>query len=130
MRGIGHAWAVIKNLIVLAVILAVFDHANSPSEMIVFCLLVMIYLEMQHFMMTWGKATMETTFGYAEEFQIIRKMVATVDSTEYREAEMNEEILKEQQDKVKYIRVRYWINVCFASVFWIIALLNLWAAIS
>ncbi|MFA5799977.1 MAG: hypothetical protein WC840_03395 [Candidatus Peribacteraceae bacterium] len=123
---IGHIWAVLKNLITLLFVFALFDYASNPFETIVFASLLMIYLQIASFMTTWGKGTMEMTFATADEFIQIKRLLPNY-KEELRKGD--EENLKQAKEQTKYIHVRYWINAGFMSIFWIIALYNLVFAI-
>lgn len=114
---IGHVWAVIKNLITLLFILAVFDYLYEPFEVIVFSALLMIYLQVTNFMMTWGKGTLELMFGTAEEFQRLRELISKKND--------DDTSITDQMKATRYMHTRYWINAGFMAVFWLIALYNL-----
>jgi hypothetical protein len=118
----GHIWAVVQNIIALFVILAIFNVAYSPFEKVVVIGLVIIYVDIGYFMATWGKTTLETVFGLAEEFERIRKMLPEEKDKSWK---YEDDLLKEQKDNIANINIRYWINVSFMGLFSIIALFNL-----
>jgi hypothetical protein len=58
-----YAWAVLRNLIVLGIAIAIFLKADSDYEKIVFSLLVMIYLGIESFRLGVGIASATAFFS-------------------------------------------------------------------
>jgi len=70
-----YAWAVLRNLIVVGITIAIFGKADSDYEKIVFSLLVMIYLSIESFRLGVGIASATALFSFGKELWDIRKLI-------------------------------------------------------
>lgn len=123
-KHLGYIWAVIVNLITIGVVLGIYSNLYQSFEVIVVSLLILIYLSIQTFAMTYGNATIETAFSMNFEFQRIRKLVQKNQIDEDEEEDEKEEI-QEARKKVDKAKIKMYINAGFAFIIYIIALWNI-----
>ncbi len=118
----GYAWTVIVNLITIGVVLGIYSNLYQSFEIIVVSILILIYLSIQTFAMTYGNATVDTAFAMNFEFQRMRKLLQ---KNQTEEDEDEKEEIQEVRKKVDKAKVKMYINAGFAFVIYIIALGNI-----
>jgi len=127
-KYLSYAWTVIVNLITIGVVLGIYSNLYQSFEVIVVSLLILIYLSIQTFAMTYGNATIDTAFSMNFEFQRIRKSVQKNQIDEDEEENEREEI-QEARKKVDKAKIKMYINAGFAFIIYIIALFNIFGAL-
>jgi len=128
-RWVGYVWTIIVNLITLGVMLGIYSSLYASFEKIVVSLLILIYLSIQAFAVTYGNATIETAFSNYSEFERIRKLLRKSEVGSEEEEFEKEEVLGVRK-KIEKAKVKMYINMGFAFIFYIIALINLIGAIT
>ena len=123
-KYLGYAWTVIVNFITIGVVLGIYSNLYQSFEVIVVSLLILIYLSIQTFAMTYGNATIDTAFSMNFEFQRIRKLVQKNQIDEDEDENEREEI-QEARKKVDKAKIKMYINAGFAFIIYIIALWNI-----
>lgn len=118
----GYAWTVIVNLITIGVVLGIYSNLYQSFEIIVVSLLILIYLSIQTFAMTYGNATIDTMFRMNFEFQRMRKLLQ---KNQTEEDEDEKEEVKEARKMVDKAKVKMYINAGFAFIIYVIALWNI-----
>jgi hypothetical protein len=121
-----YAWAVLRNLIVLGIAIAIFLKADSDYEKIVFSLLVMIYLGIESFRLGVGIASATAFFFVSKELLDIKKLLKETDisDTALTSAFSEEKITKEEKEMNK-AWIKFYIETGFISIIFFIALWNL-----
>lgn len=127
-KYLGYAWTVIVNLITIGVVLGIYSNLYQSFEVIVVSLLILIYLSIQAFAMTYGSATIDTTFSTIFEFQRIRKLVQKNQIDEDEEKNEREE-MQEARKKADKAKIKMYINAGFAFIIYIIALFHIFGAL-
>ena len=122
-KWLSYLWTVLVNLITLGVVVAIYDAILSSFEIIVVSLLILIYLSVQSFTMSYGKITVETAFGLDEEFKRIRKLLKNEPTRDEIDG------LKETKKKVGKEMVKTYINAAFIVIIYLITLVNLFGAL-
>lgn len=115
----GYIWIVLINIFTIIVVLNIYDSIKTPFEKIVISLLILIYVFLQTFSMTQGKANAEKIFFMYDEFRKIRTLLKE-DQDEYEQEEINY-----AKDKVKKMTVKIYINAVFLTIIYFIAILNI-----
>ena len=127
-KYLSYIWTVIDNLITIGVVLGIYSNPYQSFEIIVVSLLILIYLSIQTFAMTYGNATIDTAFSMNFEFQRIRKLVQK-NEIDKDEEENEKEKIQEARKKVDNSKVKMYINACFASIIYIIVLFHIFLAL-
>lgn len=125
---LGYTWTVIVNLITISVVLGIYSNLYQSFEVIVVSLLILIYLSIQTFVMTYGNATIDTVFSMNFEFQRLRKLVQKNQINQDEEENEREEI-QEARKKVDKAKIKMYINAGFAFIIYIIALFHIFGAL-
>jgi hypothetical protein len=118
---IRYTWAVIVNLITIAIVLAIFNSVEVGFQTIVVSALILIYLSVQAFLMIYGRTTAQIIFALSAEFNRIKALVAPDD---FKSAAEQEE-LEEAEKTFATALTKMYINVAFMLVTYVIALLQL-----
>jgi hypothetical protein len=110
MKYISYVWIVIRNLIVLAIVIAIFGKADGDFERIVFSLLVLIYLSIDR-SMAWNRIMSGTSIlALGNEFSGIRKLLKEthISNTTLNPVFSEEEIAgrKKESEKMRREAVR------------------------
>lgn len=126
-KYLGYAWTVIVNLITIGVVLGIYSNLYQSFEVIVVSLLILIYLSIQTFAMTYGNATIDAAFSMNFEFQRLRKLVQKNQIDEDEESEREE--IQEARKKVDKAKIKMYINAGFAFIIYIIALFHIFGAL-
>ncbi len=127
-KYLGYVWAVIINLITLGVVIAIYSSLYDSFEIISISILILIYLSIQTFAMTYGNATIENVFLMHAEFERLRKLLRKNDEMEEDE-EFEKEEIKEARKKTNKAKVKMYINAGFAFIIYVIAIFNLLGAL-
>ena len=116
MKTLGIVWNIIVNLITLFVILAVFGTASSKFEKIELSLLVLIYIQITSGAAVWSRMAYETLIAIDDQFYSIKKLIKPeIDLEEYKEA----------KQKLKDSATKFWINMAFIFIFYVIGIFNI-----
>ena len=142
-----YVWAVLKNLTVLGIAIAIFGKANSDYEYIVFSLLVMIYLSIG-WSMTWHKMITATSMiALDKHFWHIRKLLKerhisnttlnpgnsileegnpymklSQESEEFGKVTSEEEQIAEVEKEMRKARINFYIEAGFTCIIFLLAL--------
>jgi hypothetical protein len=122
MRLLGHLWRVIVNLVVIAVVLAMFSVAESPFETIVVSGLVLI-----HQSVAWS-TTMLTRNSIEQVIHIARLLLRVLRRLDDSEADEGEKGLKEAVEGYEALNVAFYINGTGTAIVWVIAIWQLLVA--
>lgn len=128
MNWISYSWTALINLITLGVVIGIFSSLYESFEIIVVSLLVLIYLSLQTFAMSFGQIQINNTFLFAQQFRRVRQLIQKDNLNSYEEDAEKEET-KEAKDKADKLTIKMYINAGFAFIFYIIALWNLFGAL-
>ena len=122
MSFLSIAWRVLVNLATGAVILAMFGLARSPFESAVVSALVLIYIAV---------ASSHMSLGYAmsKKWNIDLARYIAIARSLHLNTEIEEAAQTENQDAERKGQPAFWIEVSFKTVFCLIALWQLLAAI-
>lgn len=123
MKYIGYLWLILKNLIVLFIVFAIFAKANNSFETIVFSLLVLIYLGLDTFSTLYGLFTVQAAIALDSELKRIRRLLKE------EESESEKEEIREVKKKLDRAWIKTYINGAFLFIIYLIALFNLFAAL-
>lgn len=131
----GYAWKIILGLINVIVASAVFSVASTKFETVALAVLVLIYLNVLSFSAIWGLTEMRVAEALDEEFKTIKKLLnfksdGKGDNDEDYTEEGLKEIQKERKDAKNYLMGKFYINIGFQLIVYVIALFHLLAAIS
>jgi hypothetical protein len=122
-RYIGYAWSVLKGLIRIAVVIAVFGIADSKFQTVVFALLIMTYNGLEGAASSQGYLILQMVTALNEEFARLRRLMKE------RLSSFDEEIQSEETQKLinaaNKSTVQYFIHGIFVSITWVIALWKL-----
>jgi len=127
MKYLGYIWTVISNLIALFVAFAIFGSTYSSFETIVFSLLILIYINLISFSGIYGQTKVKEVLMMHEEFKKMRKLLKE-DVSEDDEI-FEQEDLKNAKEKAKQNEIKFYINVGFMFIIYIIVLWNLLGAL-
>lgn len=139
MKTLSYSWKVIINIITVGIVFAVFQIASDPFETAVISVLVLIYINIISFSSTWGMTTLEVNEALDRELQDIKKLLRKTNvrsdiDEELNDDEYTEEYKKElEEEKVKakkHLKTKYYINITFQFIIYLIALGYLFSAIS
>jgi hypothetical protein len=121
-----YTWAVLRNLIVLGIAIAIFGKADSDYEKIVFSLLVMIYLSIDSFRLGLGMASAIALFSVSKELWDIKKLLKGTDiSGTTLNPVFSEERIAEEEKEIDKAWLKFYMEVAFISIIFFIALWNL-----
>lgn len=135
MKKVGYIWKIIINIITLIVVSAIFSAATTKFETIVFAILVLIYLNTAGFMAVWALNHIEFSEAVNNEFKDIKKLLGFKsdgkgeDEEDYTE-EYKEEMKKEKEDAKRNMMIKFYINIGFQFIIYVIALYNLITALN
>ena len=122
-RWLSYGWTIIINLVTIGVVLAIYDNLYDDFEIIAVSLLILIYLSLQTYIITFGKATASTVFALDGEFKRLRKLLND-ESDEYEEEE-----IRKAKKKLDVAEIKMYINGVFLFIIYLIALFNLFGAL-
>lgn len=120
---LSYAWTFIANLITVGVILAIYDNVYESFEKIAVSILILIYLSLQSFSMTFGKTITETFFALDTEFKRIRKLL----KNEPSKYEMEE--IEKVKKQVRKATIKMYINAGFLFIIYMIAIFHIFGAL-
>lgn len=144
MKALSYMWRVVINLITILIILAMFSVVSTDFETIVLSGLVLIYLSITGFTALWGLSHMEFAQSLGEEIRDIKRLINKKELAEYQEKKRilphieNEELdliekdennLAEREKSKKTLMTKFYINVGFQFIMYLIALFNLLTAL-
>jgi hypothetical protein len=117
MHGLGYAWLVVRNLLVIGIALSVFNKVSSPFEVIVVALLVLLMTDVAAHFDSAAKRRTEELLALSQEFRTLGEALGTPVASE--------EDLREWLGQVQEGKIRSYINLAGTFVIWVIALWNL-----
>ncbi len=120
---LGYGWTITVNIFIVFVVLAIFNSIYGTFETVIVSIAIFIYLNLNSFSSVWGFQKQEELFGLIEEFKKIRKLLK--EKTNEYDEEYEKEELEKVKSKSKKQRVKFYINIGFAALIYIITLLNL-----
>ena len=123
MQFISIAWRILVNLVTAAVILAMFHFASSRFETIVVSALVVIYVAVIGSYMSLG-------YAISRKWNIDLSRHITIAKALRLDTEIEEEAQKENQEEDRKGQTAFWITASFNTLFGLIAMGNLFYAIS
>lgn len=115
-KYIGYSWTVVQNILGILIFFALIEKFYADFEVIVICLLLVIYVSIVS-----GIAALSQEAGtrglalFDQIYSISRKLDEELDEEEYEEA------MKEVSDTQNYNKMRFWINIGFNWIVWLIA---------
>ncbi|MCX6734501.1 MAG: hypothetical protein NTZ25_01160 [Candidatus Peregrinibacteria bacterium] len=121
---LGYVWTIIANLISIWFVLAIYSKVYESFQVIAVSILILIYSNLQGFLMSQGKTNTRNIFFIDAEFKRIRKLL----NNEPTKSEMEE--MKEAQKTVNRAMVNVYISAIFLFVLDIIAIVHLFGAIN
>ena len=154
MKTLGIVWKVIINIITVAVVLGIFSVAYTEFETVALAVLVLIYLSLGTFTAIWGLHQIEFGEALENEFKAVKDLITLKNSDnteinkrmlddinydlpiktpdEYKKEIENDEkeIRAERAEKKKTLMIKFYINVGFQVIIYIIALYNLLTALN
>jgi predicted nucleic acid-binding Zn ribbon protein len=128
LKWVGYTWTVIVNLVTLGVVVGIYNSIYNSFEIITVSILIIIYLSIQTFAMTYGNATIESLFSTHAEFERIRKILNKNNENEDDE-ELEKEELKEAREKVNKAKIKMYINSAFIFILYIIAVWHIFGSL-
>lgn len=127
-NSFGYIWTVIVNIITVFVVVSIYDSLYDDFEIIVVSLLILIYLSIQTFIMTYGNILIKNAFSLNSEFNRIRKLIQNNEDYEYEE-NLEKEDIEEAHKKTNKAEIKMYINAGFAFIIYLIALYNLFGVL-
>lgn len=127
MKFLSYAWTVISNLIALFVAFAIFGSTYSSFETIVFSLLILIYINLISFSGIYGQTKVKEVLMMHEEFKKMRKLLN--EKVNEDDEVFEQEDLKNAKEKARQNEIKFYINVGFMFIIYIIVLFNLFGAL-
>lgn len=124
---LSYAWTVIVNIFIVFVVLAIFSSVYGDFETIIISIAVLIYLNLNSFAALWGWQKQQELFALNDEFKKIRALLK--EKIDEDDEEYEKEQLENSKNKFKKQQVKFYINIGFAFLIYIIALLNLFGAL-
>lgn len=119
----SYAWTIVVNLITIGVVLAIYDQVYENFETIAVSILILIYLSIQSFSMTYGHTITTAAFGLDTEFKRIRKLLKDEPN------KIEKEGIEKAQKKVNEATIKMFINASFLLIIYLIALFQLFGAL-
>lgn len=123
-RAVQIGWTLLKNLISVFLIIAIYGKAHDSFQKIVVSLLILIYAELVYGIAQILNANIQMAIG--SEMQLLRIRQNQKDTTADADKELHNKGIVTYQ-KLQPI---YLINMFFLGVTWIIAIYNIFVAIS
>jgi hypothetical protein len=122
----GHAWEVMVGIVRLVVV-GIFDVAQSKFETIVFAMLVMTYNAVYSTSIAQFQSRREMALGIDAQFRRIRRILKEELTGADRETEHEKE--QDLSKEVGRDTIRFWIQVGFFSLIWLVAIWKLVSAV-
>lgn len=122
---IGYIWDIIRNLIVISIILAVYDIIYDPASVVIISILILIYLSVVSMGAgLWQSFARTHLVIYAKVTEILQKL----DKSREENQDEKEEFEKAEFmiDKIQY---KFILNSIFNFIIFVIALFNLLGAL-
>ena len=143
MKALSYTWKIIVNIISVIVILTIFSVSSTKFESVVLSALVLIYLSICSFTALWGLHQVEFAEALNEEFIAVKRLLrkdAINQNEDFRINDLLNEIQtgkqeidedkKERTEKKKTLMIKFYINVGFQTLIYIITLFNLLKALN
>lgn len=121
MRVIGHIWAVVANLVAIVIMLGMFGVASTRFETVVIVALTLIYFEIIASTSVLARQSIEASLASFALFIGSAENAGDPKVNEYT-ATLNEAIANYQR-----LNVRYYMNIGFRVLIWLIAIWKLLA---
>jgi len=126
----SYVWAVILNLFILFIILAIFDEAYSSFETIVFSLLILIYLTLSQFITSYSIVKTREIIEWHTRFQSIKTLLGEkLSMEEMVEKEWEEEDISKTKNNLSKAQIKLLIGSIFNFIIFVIVLFNLLGAL-
>jgi hypothetical protein len=123
VNWLGYVWTIIVNLITIGIVFAIYSQVSGNLEIILFSILILIYLSIQSFMISYGNTTGSFLLYVNEEFGRIRKLLKNEPSKE----EIEE--VKEAKKKLGKEKIKGLINAISLAIVFLIVLFHLIGAL-
>lgn len=123
MKILKYVWTIIVNIITLFIACGVFSVANNSFESIVLAVLVLIYLSISSFSAVWALSHLEFVEALDNEFRGIRKLINTDKKAD--DEEFEKEAREVREKKKNTAMIKFYINIAFQCIIYLIALYNL-----
>lgn len=127
-KSLGYLWVVIINIIVTGVVIAIYDSIYESFEIIAVSLLILIYLTIKTFTMTWSTTTLSTFLYTHQEFSKIRNSLHKHEADDNDRVDEQEEF-REGEKKFDTSKIKTYINEVFSFIIYVIVLFNLFDAL-
>jgi hypothetical protein len=119
MTGARNIWAVLTNLIAVAVVLAMFDVASSRFETVVVSGLTLVYVGVTSSFALLGRSQLLLVNGLATEFVEVKRLLRDTRIAEH------EEQIREMMRYYRSTNIPFYINICLTVAIWLIAVWHL-----
>lgn len=120
-KYMGYSWAIVKNLIILAVVWSIFGIARSNFETIVFAFLILIYSTISWSISQQGLDRVSQFIALSGEFHRLKKLL----KDESDDIERDMEDIKEVNNKLKKFEGKRWVDSIFTIIIILIALCHI-----
>lgn len=118
---LGHAWAILTNILAAVVVTLMFGAAHSRFEVIVIAALTLVYLAVVSSSTLLSRANLETSMRSGAQFARLARLLNDPDVAAY-EAQLNDT----QRDWTA-ANFRFYMNTMFQTIIWLIAIWKLMA---
>lgn len=122
-----HTWTVILNLLTIGIIVNIYSSLYESFEKIVVSILILIYLNINTFFATNSQTMMKTLINSENRFIELKKLIGQNKDSNYFSKEELE--VAEAEDKVKKVETKFYINMIFNFIMYVIAIVNLLSSI-
>ena len=119
----SYVWIVGINLVKLLIVNVILNSTYNPSEIITYCLLIIIYLSIDSFFISHNHSLIKMSLGLDEEFERVREILKE------KENEEEKEYLGEVKAKLNKVFIKMYINDGFNILIYIIVLFNLFSVL-
>jgi uncharacterized membrane protein len=120
---LGYIWTIIVNLVTIGIAFGIYSQVSGNFEVIVISVLILIYLSIQGFFISYGNTNVNQILYLNSEFQRIRKLLKDTPN----KTEMDE--MQEAKKKVEKEKVKMLINTIALFILFLIAVCYLLGAL-
>jgi len=123
----GYFWEAIVGIVRLVIVISIFTVAQSKFQTVVFALLVLTYYAVYSNSLAHFQSRTRMAFGIDGQFKLIRRLQKEEISKDDRE--LNHENEQELANTFTLQNIRYWIQMGFFSLIWLVAMWKLLSAV-
>lgn len=132
MKTLKIIWRIIINIITLAIVISIFSIASTKFESTVLAVLVIIYLNIIGFSQVWALGHLEAK-DQLDKFVVEIKKLLNRDIPQEVDGYVDEymkEIKEKEAEAMKIMMIKFYINIGFQFIIYVITILKLISALN